>query len=454
MNCSPYWGYPQVEVAVAAGNYRATLVNPSITNAALYSAWCYGYMDPNCWRTSYRFRLADGSLIYGGENPAAADAQSAFDATVNKVLDFNVSSNQTLEFHVTDSDCDDNYGGVSLELKLLEACSITCPADVITGTDAGQCGAIVSYPAPTVSGDCLAVVCSPASGSFFPVGTNFVTCTTNNTEACAFAVIVNDTEPPVITCPGNIVTNVPAGVTNAVVNFLPGATENCHAADIVMCDEPPFSTFPLGVTPVTCIATDESGNTNSCTFNVTVQTVAPEPHDMAVINLKAPKVVNLSDKILAQGKRVVVQIQNRSSQAETIPDRATLAELVELQVISLGEGCPTPSTGLIDAPPNVVPRTLKPKQKLNVFFNVIFNCANNPDKGAGREDFRYVATVHREALDGKADTHPECDVCPRPPLPGGVDPNPDGKVKDKGCGNKDKLTGQLGADVLTDVFMK
>jgi hypothetical protein len=42
------------------------------------------------------------------------------------------------------------------------------------------------------------------------------------------------------------------------------------------------------------------------------------------------------------------------------------------------------------------------------------------------------------------------------PLPGGGDPNPDPDkpLKDKGCGNKDKVTKQVGADVLTDVFMK
>ena len=46
--------------------------------------------------------------------------------------------------------------------------------------------------------------------------------------------------------------------------------------------------------------------------------------------------------------------------------------------------------------------------------------------------------------------------CPRAPLPGGVDsnPDPDKPLKDKGCGNKDKVTKQVGADVLTDVVIK
>jgi hypothetical protein len=38
-------------------------------------------------------------------------------------------------------------------------------------------------------------------------------------------------------------------------------------------------------------------------------------------------------------------------------------------------------------------------------------------------------------------------------LPHGVDPNPDGKIKDNGCGGK-TVTGALGGDILTDVVLK
>ena len=82
--------------------------------------------------------------------------------------------------------------------------TITCPANVTAGNDPGQCGAAVVYPAPTASDNCPNVnsQCSPASGSFFPVGTTTVSCTatdaSGNTATCAFTVTVNDVEPPVI----------------------------------------------------------------------------------------------------------------------------------------------------------------------------------------------------------------------------------------------------------------
>jgi hypothetical protein len=88
-----------------------------------------------------------------------------------------------------------------------------------------------------------------------------------------------------------------------------------------------------------------------------------------------------------------------------------------------------------------------------VYFDVTFDCAVNPAKGLGQEDFRYVATVHHDAIDGVVDTHPECDVCPHGPLEGFVDPNPDGRIKDKGCGAP-RGDGTFGNDVLTDVFVR
>src|SRR4029079_3898450 len=65
-------------------------------------------------------------------------------------------------------------GGNGSDIGAFEVdCSTICPANQMasTGSGATQCGAVVNYPAPTTTGDCGAASCSPASGSFFPVGT-------------------------------------------------------------------------------------------------------------------------------------------------------------------------------------------------------------------------------------------------------------------------------------------
>ncbi len=73
-----------------------------------------------------------------------------------------------------------------------------------------------------------------------------------------------DFTPPVLNC-----TNLTASSENgvdAVVTFAPLVS----ADDILVCTPPSGSTFPIGVTPVTCVARDLCRNTNTCAFNVTV----------------------------------------------------------------------------------------------------------------------------------------------------------------------------------------
>jgi hypothetical protein len=158
------------------------------------------------------------------------------------------------------------------------ACTITCPANITQSNDPNQCGAVVTYPAPTTTGTCGTVTCSPASGSFFPKGTTTVTCTTTAGPSCSFTVTVNDTQPPTITCPPNqtAVTDQSACVTGAcaTVNFPPPvATDNCPGV-IVACVPPSGSCLFAGVTTVTCTATDASGNTATCSFTITTFDVA------------------------------------------------------------------------------------------------------------------------------------------------------------------------------------
>jgi hypothetical protein len=72
-------------------------------------------------------------------------------------------------------------------------CTITCPTNITVCNTVGQCGAVVTYPAPMTLGNCGSnpVVCVPPSGSFFPVGTTTVTCTTQVGTNCSFTVTVD-----------------------------------------------------------------------------------------------------------------------------------------------------------------------------------------------------------------------------------------------------------------------
>jgi hypothetical protein len=338
--------------------------------------------------------------------------------------------------------------------------AITCPGNIITNAAADGCSRSVTFaavasgsPMPTVR--CRIGTEAITSPHVFPAGTTTVTCVASNangTSTCTFTVSVTESEPPGITCVSDVFAGAVPGEGSAVVNYdLPEATDNCGPATVV-CDPPSGSSFLLGATPVNCTATDSAQNTNSCFFTVFVEEVFPEAHDLAVVKIKAPRVVNLSGRLPVVTKRVVVTIQNRSPHIETIFD---LASLVTLTVESLDPNlCPDLVPQILERrPQRKLPLNLRPRQKLNVYFDVTFDCAINPAKGLGQEDFRYTAMVHHEALDGVADTHPECDVCPRPPLECFFDPNPNGRIRDKGCGAP-VGDGTFGNDVLTDVVYR
>jgi len=98
-----------------------------------------------------------------------------------------------------------------------------------------------------------------------------------NSAQCSQTVTVVDTTPPVITGCRDILTNSLASNNGNFVTYpLPGATDNCDGPLTVTCDLPSGSFFRVGQTPVHCVVTDGCGNTNSCSFIVTVRGVCVE----------------------------------------------------------------------------------------------------------------------------------------------------------------------------------
>jgi uncharacterized repeat protein (TIGR01451 family) len=87
-------------------------------------------------------------------------------------------------------------------------CTLECPASITTfanTTEGGQRGAHVTYDEPTSAGDCGSVSSTPASGSFFPVGTTAVTATSETGGGmCSFNITVEEATGNVsISCPAD-----------------------------------------------------------------------------------------------------------------------------------------------------------------------------------------------------------------------------------------------------------
>ena len=82
-------------------------------------------------------------------------------------------------------------------------------------------------------------------------------------------VVVMDTTPPEMVCPANMVIDF-TGSGGAIANFSAQATDLCSGETPVFCAPSSGSNFPIGTNPVVCIANDESGNRNHCSFIVVV----------------------------------------------------------------------------------------------------------------------------------------------------------------------------------------
>ena len=157
--------------------------------------------------------------------PSGGSALSVFNGT---------NPTGTWRLFITDDsggDAGSISGGWCLNITY-DACTITCPANQTVSNAPGQCGAVVNYPAAT--SNCGTVVCSPSSGSFFPVGSTTVTCTASdgsgNMASCSFTVTVNDTEAPQITLTTGTIELWPPNhsyTTVTMVQLVASATDNC-----------------------------------------------------------------------------------------------------------------------------------------------------------------------------------------------------------------------------------
>jgi uncharacterized repeat protein (TIGR01451 family) len=175
------------------------------------------------------------------------------------------------------TDLNPQNDSASTNITVFNNCVLNCPSGISRNIEANQCGATVSYTPPTSSGACGSVVCLPPSGSFFQRGTTTVNCSANSGPGCSFTVTINDTQPPTINCPANVIAQEsPAGSGVATVTYAsPTANDNCQGVATV-CAPPSGSSFPLGITAVNCRATDVGGNNANCSFNITVQGGPPQ----------------------------------------------------------------------------------------------------------------------------------------------------------------------------------
>jgi hypothetical protein len=196
------------------------------------------------------------------------------------------------------------------------SCELTCPANVIATADttnASVFGAFVKFGAAGVNGDCGAVTNSPASGSFFAVGTHNITSSAEGGGSCSFTVKVLGTPAPTISCPANKTATAPEGTEEATVvvgtptfNASGGGTVVGVRSDgtPAIFDEdgvlvtpaiivPLTDPYPVGITGIDWTVTDADGRTATCRQTVTVNPAGCGVNDTTNPTITAPDDVTI-----------------------------------------------------------------------------------------------------------------------------------------------------------------
>jgi len=155
--------------------------------------------------------------------------------------------------------------------------TLSCPGDqiVVLGS---ECTAVLADYTDAVTADdncSVSISQSPVAGSTLNIGSNTVTIIATdpagNTNSCSFNVIAEDQSNPTINCPSNQVVYVDAACEAQLDDYtsIASASDNCSFS-ISQLPEP-GTTLATGITTVTLTANDNSGNSTSCSFEVSVE---------------------------------------------------------------------------------------------------------------------------------------------------------------------------------------
>lgn len=176
-----------------------------------------------------------------------------------------------------------------------EAPALVCPLQVTVATSTTACDAVATFPAPTANDNVDGTLTPaptnaslPGSGDSFPVGTTTLTYSATdaatNTGSCMFTVVVTDAAPPRFegidgstACPADFTLATDAGsATATLADLTPVATDSCSgqalpAPTVTQTAGPSAGAdLPLGETVLTWQATDDAGNTATCSTTITV----------------------------------------------------------------------------------------------------------------------------------------------------------------------------------------
>ena len=194
-----------------------------------------------------------------------------------------VSVNTMIFLLATDSN--GNTGACSFNVILSDviAPSIACPQDREELATLDCLFTIPDYTSLANANDNCATVLvtqSPEVGTQVGIGVTQITLTATdgpNTTTCVFNITVLDTSPPIVTCPEDQLEDYDVNCQFILPDYtsLATITDTCYPGPFTVNQVPAPGTLITGNVSVAINATDNAGNTGSCSFMVLQNDVIP-----------------------------------------------------------------------------------------------------------------------------------------------------------------------------------
>lgn len=215
--------------------------------------------------------------------PTDACGQTSLTVTSNYTTDSLFPVGQTLVLYMV-TDITGLTASCSFIVTVMDTAApiLVCPSDfTVTPDGSAGCTAVVPFIV-TAFDNCdqnVDLSGTAASNSVFPPGTTTVmyeaTDDFSNTATCTFKITVLDDVAPVVTCPANINLTTAPDTCGAFPTWAVTAEDDCSGILIPASSVQSGDYFPVGTTAVQYMATDDAGNTGTCSFEITVTEDVP-----------------------------------------------------------------------------------------------------------------------------------------------------------------------------------
>ncbi|MDX2360485.1 MAG: HYR domain-containing protein [Crocinitomicaceae bacterium] len=248
-----------------------------------------------------------------------------------------ISSATDTDITMTVTDASGNSNQCIFTQPIVDTISptITCPSDQDEFADINCFALLGDYTSLVVTGDNCSSVMSITQTDL--PGTSIATTTavtlmvtddSGNNASCQFNVNIVDNLAPTVTCPSNVTVGTNTGCDYSLSDFTVTATgaDNCTAAISIAYTQSPVAgtLLGIGVHTITVNAFDATGNTSSCTFDITVE-------DQTIPTITCPSNQNVIVDASCQG--LLVDYTGMATPADNC---TSIGNLIVTQVPSSG----------------------------------------------------------------------------------------------------------------------